>query len=150
LFDRFTERARRSIFFARYEASQLGTPEITSDELLLGILREDRAVATQLGIDDAAAIRREIESIRPSGKKTSTSIDLPLSEECQRVMALAVEEADAMHHKKIEASHLVLGLLRVEASLGAQLLRKRGVEYQHYRTTVEPETPASSSVRPKN
>jgi hypothetical protein len=141
LFHRYTEGARRAIFFARYEASEFGTPEITSDELLLGIVREDKAIARQLGIDNLESIRREIESIRPSREKFSTSIDLPLAEECKRALAFGAEEADAMHQPTIEASHLVLGLLREEASLAAQLLRKRGVEYHRFRAIVQPAAP---------
>jgi ATP-dependent Clp protease ATP-binding subunit ClpC len=137
LFHRFTERARRSIFFARYEASQFGTSEITSDELLLGILREDQAVALLLGVGNLESIRKEIERLRPNRERIPTSVDMPLSKECQRILAMAVEEADGLHHRSIGAPHLVLGLLRAEESMGAQLLRKLGVEYLRYRTLVE-------------
>jgi hypothetical protein len=138
VFQRYTELARRSIFFARYEASQFGTPEITSDELLLGILRSDKSVAAQLGIDDVESIRKEVLNLKPPRKRIATSVDLPLSEESRRVLEFAAEEADALQHRSIETWHLVLGLLRVEDSLAAQLLRKQGVEYQKYRALVSP------------
>jgi ATP-dependent Clp protease ATP-binding subunit ClpA len=48
MFERFTEKARRTVFFARYEASQLGSQEITSEHLLLGLLRDDKAVLRHL------------------------------------------------------------------------------------------------------
>jgi ATP-dependent Clp protease ATP-binding subunit ClpC len=77
LFERYTERARRSIFFARYEASALFTSEITAEELLLGILREDKTVASRLGLDALIAIRREVEQLAlPHGDRIPTSADL--------------------------------------------------------------------------
>ena len=97
MFERYTERARRSIFFARYEASVFGTQEITSEELLLGILREDKSIATRLGAGAAEAIRKEIEARAPAkGERVSTSMDLPLSQESQRSLAYAAEEAAAL------------------------------------------------------
>ena len=63
MFQRFSVRARRSIFFARYEASKLGTTEVTAEELLLGILREDKFVAARVGLDALAAIRKELEEL---------------------------------------------------------------------------------------
>jgi len=51
MFERFTEKARRTVFFARYEASQLGSPEITSEHLLLGLLRDDKAVLRHFAIE---------------------------------------------------------------------------------------------------
>jgi ATP-dependent Clp protease ATP-binding subunit ClpC len=137
LFQRFTERARRSIFFARYEASRFGTPEITSEQLLLGMLHEDKVVALLLGIDRVEAMRKEIESRTPRREAISTSVDLPVGEECQRALKFAVEEADALYHKSVGAPHLALGLLRVEESLGAKVLQDRSVDYQRYRALVE-------------
>jgi hypothetical protein len=138
LFERYTERARRSIFFARYEASVLGTPEITSEELLLGILREDKTVASQLGdYGTLQAIRKEVAALAPpKGESIATSVDLPLSHESKRALAFAAEEAERLNHKHIGAPHLVLGLLRVEDSGAAQLLRKHGMELEHYRAIV--------------
>ena len=81
MFERYTEKARRIIFFARYEASQFGSPYIETEHLLLGILREDRALANRLLHSHSAvdAIRGEIEAARPFQQKVSTSVDLPLS-----------------------------------------------------------------------
>jgi hypothetical protein len=137
LFERYNERARRSIFFARYEASVLGTMEITGEELLLGILREDKTVAMRLGAGAAESIRKELERFAPpKEKRVPTSVELLLGEEVRRALEFAAEEADAMHHKQIETPHLVLGLLRVEDSLASKLLRKYGLEYETYREIV--------------
>ncbi len=160
MFERYTERARRSIFFARYEASELGTREITPAELLLGILREDKTVAIQLNPGAAEAIRTELERLAPpKEERVPTSVDMPVSEEMQRALAYAAEEAEAMHHKHIDAPHLALGLLRVEEGLAAKLLRKYGMAYEQYRRIVaepalkeayqpEPVAPPEGSLHP--
>jgi ATP-dependent Clp protease ATP-binding subunit ClpC len=138
MFQRFTEHARRSIFFARYEASALGTSQITTEELLLGILREDKTVASRLSAGAVEAIRKELEQLAPpKGERVPTSVDMPLTHETKRALAYAVEEADALHHKMIDSPHLVLGLLRVEGCLAATLLRKHGLEYDSYRASVQ-------------
>jgi hypothetical protein len=131
VFERYTERGRRAIFFARYEASQFGTPEITSAQLLLGILREDKTIAMQLGMGAAESIRKELEPTK--GQPTATSVDLPVSIEAKRALAYAAEEAERLNHKHIHTPHLVLGLMRVEDSLPAKLLRKHGVVLEKFR-----------------
>jgi hypothetical protein len=137
MFERYTEHARRSIFFARHEASTLFTPKITTEELLLGILREDKTVASRLGFDAVNAIRKEIEQVSaPEGERVPTSVDLPLAHESKRALHFAAEEADALQHKMIDSPHLLLGLLRVEGCLAATLLRKHGLEYEPYRMIV--------------
>jgi hypothetical protein len=129
LFERYTERARRCIFFARTESSIFGSKEIRSEELLLGILREDTTVAVRLGIEAVDGMRKEIEALAPPGERIPTSVDLPLSLNAKRALALAAEEAEKLGHDRIDSSHLLLGLLRVEDCLAAELLRKRGFDY---------------------
>jgi hypothetical protein len=145
LFERYTERARRSIFFARYESSQFGSPEITSADLLLGVLREDKTVVAQLGgFETLTAIRREVEQLAPKRQKVSTSVDLPLSQELKRVLAFAAEEAERLNHRHIDSSHLVLGLLREEDSLAAKLLRKYGMTLEKCREIARQALPEST------
>ena len=87
LFERFTTRARRSIFFARYEASALGTTQITAEELMLGILREDKFVAARVGLDALLAIRKELEQLAaPKGERVPTSVDMAVSHETRRAL----------------------------------------------------------------
>jgi uncharacterized damage-inducible protein DinB len=130
MFERYTEKARRVIFFARYEASQFGSPYIESEHLLLGILREDKALTNRLfrSLASVESIRKQIEGHTPIREKTSTSVDLPLSNECKRVLAYAAEEAERLSHQYIGTEHLLLGLLREERCLAAVILRERGVE----------------------
>src|SRR5215831_8667868 len=103
MFERYTEKARRVIFFARYEASQFGSPYIETEHLLLGLLREEKFLVRQVfNADPEAAmeaIRREIEARAKIGKKTSTSVDLPLSNESKRALAFAAEEAERLSDK---------------------------------------------------
>ena len=75
MFERYTEKARRAIFFARYEASQYGSPCIESEHLLLGLLREDKTL-TRTHIE---SIRKEIQSQIRIRERISTSVEVPLS-----------------------------------------------------------------------
>ncbi len=112
MFERYTEKARRVIFFARYEASQFGSPYIETEHLLLGLLREDKALTNNFLRSHASveSIRKQIEGHTTIREKVSTSVDLPLSNECKRVLAYAAEEAERLSHKHIGTEHLLLGL----------------------------------------
>jgi ATP-dependent Clp protease ATP-binding subunit ClpC len=129
MFERYTEKARRVIFFARYEASQFGSPYIETEHLLLGLLREDKALTNRFlrGRESVEAIRKQIEDHTITREKVSTSVDLPLSNEGKRVLAYAAEEAERLSHKHIGTEHLLLALLREENCFAAQLLKERGV-----------------------
>ena len=129
MFERYTEKARRVIFFARYEASQFGSPYIESEHLLLGLIREDKALANRFLRSHAAveSIRKQIEAHTQIREKVSTSVDLPLSHECKRVLAYAAEEAERLSHKHIGTEHLLLGLLREEKCFAAEILHERGL-----------------------
>ncbi len=138
MFERYTEKARRTIFFARYEASQFGSPYIETEHLLLGWLREDKALANRLiaSREAAQSIRKRIEELTPARKKVSTSVDLPLSNEGKRVLAYAAEEAERLSHKNIGTEHLLLGLLREERGMAASVLRDVGVDLEKARETI--------------
>src|ERR1700678_2003378 len=129
MFERYTEKARRVIFFARYEASQFGSPYIETEHLLLGLLREDKALTNRFLRSHASveSIRKQIEGPTTFREKVSTSVDLPLSNECKRVLAYAAEEAERLSHKHIGTEHLLLGLLREEKCFAAEILQERGV-----------------------
>jgi hypothetical protein len=129
MFERYTEKARRTIFFARCEASQFGSPYIETEHLLLGILREDKALTNQFLHSHASveSIRKQIEGHTEIREKISTAVDLPLSAECKRILAYAAEEADHLSHKFIGTGHLFLGVLREQDCFAAKLLNERGV-----------------------
>jgi ATP-dependent Clp protease ATP-binding subunit ClpC len=129
MFERYTEPARRVIFFGRYMASQTGSPIIETEHLLLGLLREDKGLAQRfLGSPWAAEeVWKRIQQSKPAGKKTPGPVDLPISNECKRVLSFAAEEAEQLSSKHIETEDLLLGLLREEKCLAAQVLHERGV-----------------------
>jgi len=129
MFERYTEKARRVIFFARYEASQYGAASIKSEHLLLGLLREDWALNKRILRQKGTAedIRKEIESQITIGKRISTSVEVPLSVESKRILNMAAEEAERLGDKHIGTEHLLLGILREEQCLAARILQNRGV-----------------------
>ena len=129
MFERYTEKARRVIFFARYEASQFGSPYIETEHLLLGLLREDKALTNRFlrSHGSIESIRKQIEGRTAIREKVSTSVDLPLSQESKRVLAYAAEEAERLAHKHIGTEHLLLGLLREEKCFAAEVLHERGL-----------------------
>jgi hypothetical protein len=127
VFERYTEKARRVIFFSRYEASQLGSPYIETEHLLLGLIRDNPQIVRLLPIGSAESIRKQVEVGGPNRPARATSVDLPLSNESKRVLAYAAEEAERLSHKHIGTEHLLLGLLREEKCFAAELLRERGL-----------------------
>jgi hypothetical protein len=139
MFERYTEKARRAIFFALYEASQYGSPYIESEHMLLGLLREDKALTHRFLRSHASveSIRKQIEGHTMIREKVSTSVDLPLSNECKRGLAYAAEEAERLEHQHIGTEHLLLGLLREERCFAAEILRERGVELPAVREEVQ-------------
>jgi ATP-dependent Clp protease ATP-binding subunit ClpC len=139
MFERYTEKARRVIFFARYEASQFGSPYIETEHLLLGLLREDKALTNRFLRSHASveSIRKQIEGHTTIREKVSTSVDLPLSNECKRVLAYAAEEAERLSHKHIGTEHLLLGLLREEKCFAAEILMERGLRLPTIREELQ-------------
>jgi len=143
MFERYTEKARRVVFFARYEASQFGSPYIETEHLLLGLLREDKALTNRLLQQQSTVedIRKEIEEHTLIREKVSTSVDLPLSNESKRALVYASEDAEKMGHRHIGTEHLLLGLLREEKGFAATILVAHGVTLDGVRAAL-----ASASV----
>lgn len=150
MFERYTEKARRVVFFARYEASEFGSQWIETEHLLLGILREDKAPTNRFlpSGGSVESIRQRIRALTPARDKTATSVDLPLSRESKRVLAYSAEEADRLRHEHIDTGHMLLGLLREEKSLAASLLQERGLSVAKVREELA--AGADSSVSPGN
>ncbi len=130
MFERYTERARRVIFFARYEASQLGSGAIETEHLLLGLIREGKGLTSRLFAKSHLSmdqIRKDVEGRSPYREKVSTSLEIPLSAECKRVLAHAADEAERMIHNYIGTEHILLGLMREERSVAAGILGEKGM-----------------------
>src|SRR5262245_9636849 len=129
MFERYTENSRRAIFFARYEASQFGAPQIEAEHILLGIIRQDKKLIGRVFHHtgaDVESVRNEIESRTAARGRISSQIDLPLSEEAKRSLAFAAEESEALGDRHIGTGHLLLGLLRAESSIAAEVLSAHG------------------------
>jgi ATP-dependent Clp protease ATP-binding subunit ClpA len=128
MFERYTTRARRSIFVARYEAAQLGATEIDPEHLLLGLIRESHHLLRSLPrLDYIDQLRNDVLAITTS-RETNPSLEIPLSMACKRALLYATEEADALGHKNIGTEHLFLGLLREPDSVTGKLCQKYGAE----------------------
>jgi len=129
MFERYTEPARRVIFFSRYMAVQTGSPEIETEHLLLGLLRADMVLARRfLGSPWVAEqVWREVEDKKPVRPPIPPEVDLKLSPEAKHVLRLAADEAEQFSSKKIRTEHLLLGLLREEGCFAAELLNGHGV-----------------------
>jgi len=130
MFEKFTEKAKRVLFLARYEASQVGSTVIGTEHILLGLLKEGdetiREIFSRLNID-MDSLRSDLEERGPSGEKTSTSVEIPFSEETKRVLSYAEEEAERLMHPYIGNEHLLLGLLREENATAGRLLFEKGM-----------------------
>jgi uncharacterized protein (TIGR02246 family) len=139
MFERFTEKARRVVFFARFEASQYGSPSIETEHLLLGLFREDKQLPDRFLKQHGSieSIRKEIESRITIRKRISTSVEVPLSQECKRILNLALEEADQLGHRHVGTEHLLLAILREEECLAAQLLLQRGLRLDALRDEIQ-------------
>src|SRR5687768_18250989 len=119
MFERYTERARRVLFFARYEASQLGSISIETEHLLLGLIREGKGLTSRIFARSHLSlenIRKEIEGRTVFREKVSTSVEIPFSAETKRVLQFAAEEADRLrseeHTSELQSRlHLVCRLL---------------------------------------
>ena len=139
MFERYTERARRVLFFARYEATQMGSTSIETEHLLLGLIREGKGLTSRifarshLSLD---SIRKEIEGRTVFREKVSTSVEIPFSSDTKRVLQFAAEEADRLLHTYIGTEHLLLGLLREERSVAASILYEKGMRLSNVREDI--------------
>jgi ATP-dependent Clp protease ATP-binding subunit ClpA len=139
MFERYTEAARRVIFWARYEAVESGSAFIETEHLLLGVLRQDHALALRLfgSEEKIAALQAQVSSPK-AAPRISASADLPLNQEGKRVLAYGAEEGQRLGHRHIGVEHLLLGLLRERNSHAAQALRGAGIELTQLRAQFAP------------
>jgi ATP-dependent Clp protease ATP-binding subunit ClpC len=137
--DRFTDRVRRVIYFARDEASRLQHDYIGTEHLLLGIVREGEGIAAKvLGkMDlDFEQIQQAVESMVKSSGGTLTIGEIPFTPRAKRVLELAIEEARLLGHNYVGTEHLLLGLIREGEGVAAQVLAELGVDRKRVREEV--------------
>ncbi len=139
MFEKYNEKARRALFFARYEASKLGSRVIESEHILLGILREGEETVTEVFRRfhvKPEDVRREIEGERVFVERISSTAELPLSEESKKILAYASHEAESMLHQTVGSEHLLIGILRVDASMAMRILVQHGLDVYTVREEV--------------
>ena len=140
MFERYTERARRALFFARFEVTQHGGLSIEPEHLLLGLLRDPRGLVGRIFAEckaSAFGLQHAIEEqVTTSGERTPTSVEIPFSRAMHRVLGFAAEEADRLRHGHIGTEHLLLGVLREERSTAASVLNAHGVRLEGTREAV--------------
>jgi hypothetical protein len=139
MWQRFTERARRVVFFAQEEAARLGENYVGTEHLLLGLVRENDSVAAlildALGVS-LSAIRAGVEKqvTRGEGK---TGQEMQLTPRAKRTIDLAYEEARRLNNNYIGTEHLLLGLIAEGGGLGGRVLLAQGLDLDQVRAEVE-------------
>jgi ATP-dependent Clp protease ATP-binding subunit ClpC len=140
MFERYTERARRVIFFARYEALQYGSQVIAPEHILLGLMREDKTISARyfafrhnLTVD---AVRREVEERIVLRDRIPQSAELHLAAETKKILFFASEESRQLKNRHIGPEHLLLGVIRQENSIAAEILFGLGLRIQDVRDEV--------------
>ncbi len=126
----FTERVRKALAMAREEAARLRHEYVGTEHILLGLLREGEGVAStvleNLSIDaDALAAAVEAVVKKPSGAGR-TGPDLPYTSRAKKTLELAMSEARELNHNYVGTEHLLLGLIREEKGVAAQVLADAG------------------------
>jgi len=140
MFEKFTERARKVMSLARQEAQRLNSEFIGTEHILLGIIQEGGGVAAKVLKNlnvELKRIRQEIEKlITPSTSPTVTLGQLPFSPRAKRVIELAGEAASQLGHDVIGTEHLLLGLLKENEGIAAQVLTNLGLKLEEVRDMV--------------
>jgi len=140
MFERYTENARRAIFFAWEEARAAGAAEIGTEHLLLGLGRADQELLARIAGESATEEAFQEAIAKTTGESVAAKKDLPLSKQCKRVLAFSAEEAERLGSRVIGTGHLLLGLIREKGSVAERLLQSLGGDLEKVRKgmTVEP------------
>ena len=132
----FTDRVRKILAMAREEAIRLQHDYVGTEHILLGLIREGEGVAaavlTNLNVDLAQIHERVEESVR-KGKATIALGELPYTSRAKKVLEFAMAEARDFNHSYVGTEHLLLGLLREEKGIAAQVLNSLGVTLEEAR-----------------
>lgn len=137
MFERFTEAARRTIFFGRWEALQRGSKSIETEHIALGALRDNWTTSNFLEGVVPDELSSELAAPIDVAGEIKTREDIPLSAESKRVLKYGAEEADVLGDRHIGNEHLLLGLLREQGSAAARALAKKGVRLETLRSQIQ-------------
>jgi uncharacterized protein (TIGR03435 family) len=158
MLNRFTSRALRVLFYARSEVSQLGSSAVEPEHILLGVLDEENGLGSRILARTGEALddfRSDIVRRLTGREKVPESAEIPFSASCERALQYAAEEADRLLHNYVGTEHLLLGLLREECSVAAEVLAARGVRIEAVREAIvellsrgeQPEPPGPPPAR---
>ncbi len=129
MFEKFTERGRKVIIYAREEAEKRQNDYLGTEHLLLGLLREEESlpmvILKKMGLS-SEELRMEVERNLPTGSNILTFGDIPFTPRAKKVLELAVEEARLLGHSYIGSEHLLIGLIREDAGIAGKILRSLG------------------------
>jgi hypothetical protein len=160
MFDRFTTRALQVVFHARGEVSRLGSSGLEPEHILLGLLDEGEGPGSRILmriLGPLEPVRTDIVGRLARREAVPESAEIPFSASCLRVLQYAADEADRLSHEAIGTEHLLLGLLREEHSVAAELLTARGLGIDAVREEVvgllrggEPREPPGPPPSPAN
>ncbi|HVN76920.1 MAG TPA: ATP-dependent Clp protease ATP-binding subunit [Thermoanaerobaculaceae bacterium] len=129
MLENLTERARRTLFFARYEAARSAAPAIASEHVLLGLLRESDEIVEQLFVRfqlTADELRQEL-GAASGAADIQTPADLPLAEDSRRILLLAAHEAEVLGQPAVGNEHVLLAMLRLDSCTAARALARHGM-----------------------
>ena len=139
MFDRFTDRAKKVMNLARQEAQRFNHEYLGTEHILLGLVQEGSGVAAnvlkQMQID-LDKIRVEVEKIVKTGPSMVTMGQLPFTPRAKKVLELSLEEASNLGHNYIGTEHLLLGLIKENEGIAAQVLMNLGVKLEDVREEV--------------
>ncbi len=139
MFDRFTDRARKVMGLARQEAQRFNHDYIGTEHILLGLIQEGSGVASDVlkNLDvDLKKIRQEVEKLVSHGTTMVTMGQLPFTPRAKKVLELALEEASNLGHNYIGTEHLLLGLIREQEGIAAQVLQNIKIRLEDVREEV--------------
>ena len=139
MFDRFTDRAKKVMSFARQEAMKFNHEYIGTEHILLGLVQEGSGVAANVLKNmniDLEKIRHEVEKIVKTGPSMVTMGQLPFTPRAKKVLELSMEEASQLSHNYIGTEHLLLGLIRENEGIAAQVMMNLGVKLDEVREEV--------------
>lgn len=135
----FTERVREVLRLARDQSHAFNHEYIGTEHLLLGLIKEGEglgvAVLRNLNVD-LDKIREETARVVQKGKVTQPRDDLPFTSRAKKVLELSMIEARDLHHNHVGTEHVMLGLIREEKGIAAQILHQAGVTTQSARDEV--------------
>ncbi|MBU3728520.1 MAG: AAA family ATPase, partial [Phycisphaerales bacterium] len=139
MFERLTDRARKVMALANQEAQRFNHEYIGTEHILLGLVKEGSGVGANvlknLGID-LRKVRLEVEKLVKSGPEMVTMGKLPQTPRAKKVIEYAIEEARNLNHNYVGTEHLLLGLLREQDGVAAQVLLNLGLKLEEVREEV--------------